>query len=121
MSWVSSSGFKARELADSLMRRVSLPDVHNLCSTALRLAGLNERSVAAIADTVRDAERDGCKSHGLFRLKGFCDGIRSGKCDPVALPIIVKDAPGAVTVDAQRGFSSLAFRVSAPPCFRQPC
>ncbi len=85
--------------------------MHNLCSTALRLAGLNGRSVAAIADTVRDAERDGCKSHGLFRLKGFCDGIRSGKCDPVALPIIIKDAPGAVTVDAQRGFSSLAFRV----------
>ena len=40
----------------------------------------------AVADTVTAAERDECKSHGLFRVPGYVASIRSGKVNATAEP-----------------------------------
>ena len=68
-----------------------------------------EDSVQAIAKNITNAERDGCKSHGIFRLPGFCEGIRNGKVARTAVPAVENRGPGAINVDAKGGFSSLAF------------
>ena len=56
----------------SIMAKVclSLRAVRSAAFDKLRGAGLNAASATAIADTIAAAERDGCKSHGLFRLPG---------------------------------------------------
>ena len=87
--------------------RLSLEDVHRLCTETLTAAGLHEASTRATADTITAAERDGCKSHGLFRLPHIFDGIRLGKVHTTSVPVVHDTAPGALRVDAQCGLSSL--------------
>ena len=63
---------------------------------------------AATARTITAAERDGCKSHGLFRLPGYCNALRTGKADREARPEIVDASISAVRVDAARGLAPYA-------------
>lgn len=93
------------------LSRVSLSDVHGLCTRALTASGLYAESVEAIARTISSAERDGCQSHGLFRLPGYCNALRAGKCSPDARPIVQQAAPAIVRVDACRGPAPYALEV----------
>ncbi|MEX2518557.1 MAG: Ldh family oxidoreductase, partial [Paracoccaceae bacterium] len=69
--------------------RLTLDEVMNLALAALRAAGADEPNAAAIARTMWRAERDGAKSHGLFRTAGYVSAIRSGKANGRAAPRIV--------------------------------
>ena len=60
------------------------------------------------------AERDGCKSHGLFRLKGWCASVASGKISKADMPAVHDVAPSVVKVDARRSVAPLALRVGLP-------
>jgi delta1-piperideine-2-carboxylate reductase len=87
-----------------------------LCLAALtspRIA-LNMPSALAITKVVLSAESDGAKSHGLFRLPGYCAGILHGKVNPNLEPIITDVSPGAVVCDAQHGYAPLAFERALP-------
>ena len=99
-----------------MQKRLPLSEVHALCVRALDRTGLFPASCTAIADVIRDAERDGCKSHGLFRLPGFCAAVRMGKVDPLAEPVVTSGAAASsiVHVDAARGFAPLAFQRGLP-------
>ena len=50
---------------------LTLDEVHQLVFDALRVNGCNSENAAAVADTIRAAERDNCASHGIFRLPGY--------------------------------------------------
>ncbi len=52
------------------MPTVSLREVERRAAAALRNAGCDEPNAVAVADVIARAERDGCASHGLFRLPG---------------------------------------------------
>ena len=93
------------------LSRVSLAEVHSLCTRALASSGLYAESVEAIARTITSAERDGCQSHGLFRLPGYCNALRGGKCDPTARPVVHDAAQAIVRVDAARGLAPYALEV----------
>ena len=94
--------------------RLTLAEVNQLVRSTLAVAGLHEASRVAMADTITAAERDGCKSHGLFRLPHIFDGIKLGKVDTDSEPVVHDTAPGAVLVDAKRGMSPLAFKAGFP-------
>ena len=79
-----------------------------------RVAGLREDSCYALARTITACERDGCKSHGLFRLPQWIRGIHNGKADSKAEPLVTDTAGSVVSVDAQRGFSPLAIERGLP-------
>jgi len=76
--------------------------------------GASGDNAEAIADTITAAERDDCKSHGLFRLPGYCAGLRNGRIDGRAVPAVHDLAPAVVQVDAKGGFAPLALRVGRP-------
>ena len=63
---------------------------------------------AATARTIAAAERDGCKSHGLFRLPGYCNALRAGKADRDARPVLLEASPAVVRVDAANGLAPYA-------------
>jgi LDH2 family malate/lactate/ureidoglycolate dehydrogenase len=94
--------------------RLTLDEVHDLAVSTLTALGASDDSAGAIADTITAAERDECKSHGLFRLPGYSVALRNGRIDGKAVPETRDLAPAVVQVDAKGGFAPLALRVGRP-------
>ena len=94
---------------------MSLDEVHRSTTSACRAHGFSDDQARAIADTVTAAERDDCKSHGLFRVPGYIASARSGKATPDAVPEIRELAPGVLGVDGKHGYSPLALEVARAP------
>ena len=87
--------------------RLSLDEVRTLATESLVHHGASIEQAQAVAETITSAERDGCKSHGLFRLPGYIGSLKSGKITGDAVPVVSELAPAVVKVDAANGFSSL--------------
>eukprot|EP00536_Pseudo-nitzschia_multiseries_P005955 jgi/Psemu1/254944/estExt_Genewise1Plus.C_1210089 len=86
-------------------QHLSLSEVEYICRDALSTSGLNPVATAAITDVVTAGERDGCHSHGLFRVPGYCQALLSGRVDGSILPKVHDAAPGVVRVDAGGGYA----------------
>ena len=93
--------------------RIALEEVTALASNALLANGMSAEQSRAIADNVTRAERDECKSHGLFRIAWYVGGVRSATIVPDAVPVLGELAPAVVKVDAGGGFAPLAQEVGA--------
>jgi len=92
------------------LTRLTLEQVHALAFQVLRAQRVSDPQSRAIADTITAAERDDCKSHGLFRLPGYVNSVQSGKVTPDAVPQVHELAPAVVQVDGQNGFAPLALQ-----------
>ncbi|MDQ0513391.1 Ldh family oxidoreductase [Ancylobacter amanitiformis] len=97
---------------------LSLDDAGALCRRVLAGVGLSAAHADAVAEVIMAAERDECRSHGLYRLLGCVHTVRSGKVNLDARPTVTKSAPAIVTVDADFGFSSLALKTGLPLAMR---
>ena len=97
------------------LARLTLDQVHALTLQVLHAHGVSADQALAIANTITAAERDDCKSHGLFRLPGYVSSVRSGKVTPDAVPQLHDLAPAIVQVDGQNGFAPLALRLGCMP------
>ena len=95
--------------------RMTLDEVHALATDAFLANGGSPAQSRAVADTVTAAERDECRSHGLFRVPGYVASIRSGKVNAAAEPKAKRLAPGVVKVDGCNGFAPLALEVGREP------
>lgn len=96
------------------LQYIPLEDAQRLAIDLLLAAGLSEGHAEAIAKSVVSAQRDECYSHGLWRLLGCVATVRKGKVDPKAVPTVDASAPGIVKVDANFGYSLLAFQEGLP-------
>jgi delta1-piperideine-2-carboxylate reductase len=96
------------------MQRLTLEQAEQLAQAILRRHGFSAAYVRAIAATVLAGERDGCASHGLWRLLGIIKTLKAGKVEPRAEPQVIDQAPGLVRVEAHGGFSQLAFAAGLP-------
>jgi LDH2 family malate/lactate/ureidoglycolate dehydrogenase len=79
-----------------------------------RKAGLSEAQAEAVARIIVAGERDGCRSHGIYRIEGCLRSLRAGKVKPDAEPKVVVDGSALVRVDAGHGFAPLAFEAGLP-------
>ena len=95
--------------------RMSLDEVHALASEIFLAHGGSPEQTRAVADTVTAAERDECRSHGLFRVPGYVASIRSGKVNAAAKPKVDRLAPAVVRVDGAHGFAPLALEIGRGP------
>jgi delta1-piperideine-2-carboxylate reductase len=94
------------------MTRLTLDEVRRLAAACLERSGADADNAAAVADIVWAAERDGCASHGLFRIPGYCASLKSGKVDGTARPKPATLAPGVLRIDNGGGFAPLAVRLA---------
>jgi LDH2 family malate/lactate/ureidoglycolate dehydrogenase len=92
---------------------LSLDEVHALALQVLTHHGLSKAHTAAIARVIVAGERDECHSHGVFRLLMCTRSLREGKVSCHAEPVVSQRSPAVVAVDAQFGFSPLAFEVGS--------
>lgn len=90
---------------ESLLRAVS---------DALIANGFSPRVGAPIARSMAGCERDGTLSHGLLRLPGFVEAVRTGWADGVTLPETVSRSASMRVVDARNGFTHLALDEARP-------
>lgn len=99
----------------SEIRRIDHGGLLTLIVRALAANGFDERIARPIARTIADCERDGVASHGLLRLPGFVESVRSGWADGRVLPDVVSESPSMRVVDARNGFTHLALDESRAP------
>lgn len=94
--------------------RLSLDEVRSLATRGLTRSGISDANAAVIADVMTTAERDGCESHGLFRMPGYCACVLAGRTDGRAMPTLHDDAPGLLRADAHHGFAAPAMAAGRP-------
>ncbi|RWN19251.1 MAG: Ldh family oxidoreductase [Mesorhizobium sp.] len=94
---------------------ITIDALHERVDAIFRKAGLNPIQASAITRVIVAAERDACKSHGIYRIEGALRTIKVGKVKPDALPeLLPQDAPALVKVDAKHGFANPAFELGLP-------
>ena len=91
---------------------IALLDAEALASAALRQAGLEDNAAQIVARTFTYAERDGIASHGLARIPGLCETIRSGRVAANAKIKVTRPLSGLIRADADGGFPQPAFEAA---------
>jgi LDH2 family malate/lactate/ureidoglycolate dehydrogenase len=101
------------------MIRLSPEELGDLSKKILDRHGFSAGHAQAVTDTVVAGERDGCHSHGMYRLLGCIETLKAGKVIPDAEPEVFDQTPSIVRVDACGGFSPLAFQAGLPVLVRK--
>jgi delta1-piperideine-2-carboxylate reductase len=86
-------------------------DIQQLVEDCLQANGCNAENAASVGRTIAAAERDGCASHGLFRMPGYIASLRSGKVNGRAQPTVTRLSPSVVKVDGDHGYAPLALEL----------
>ncbi len=95
--------------------RLDLATIESLACDALLAKGFSHGQASAIASNVTAAERDGCLSHGLFRIPFYVAASGNADCDPTAEPVLFQPDGAVVHVDAGHGFCPHALDVGLEP------
>ena len=77
-------------------------------------AGFSNQQAQSLARVIVAGERDGCKSHGIYRIEGCLRTLKAGKVAAGAVPNVLQDDSAIVRVDAQGGFANAAFDAGLP-------
>lgn len=93
---------------------LTLAEADALARRVLVARGLAADHAAAVARTMVAGERDGCASHGLYRLLVAAASIERGVVTPDAVPVVSEPAAALVRVDGGGGFAQLPFERGLP-------
>ena len=99
-------------MSDSIV--LTLAEADSLAREVLEAWGLASDHAAAVAATMVAGERDGCTSHGLYRLLVAAASVEKGVVTPDAVPEVSEPAPALVRVDGKGGFAQLPFAKGLP-------
>ncbi len=95
--------------------RLTIEDLHARVVAILTKAGLNRVQAEALGSVIVAGERDGAKSHGIYRIEGVLRTVKAGKVVPDAVPQLLPDDGTAILrVDARGGFANPAFELGLP-------
>jgi (2R)-3-sulfolactate dehydrogenase (NADP+) len=97
-----------------MAKRMSLDAVEALALRQLRAAGASDMQAGPVARSIRLAERDGVRSHGLTYLPVYAEHLACGKVDGRAVPELSQSRSAAVLVDARHGFAHPAIDAGLP-------
>ena len=94
---------------------LSYDELHALLTGVLQAGGYSTAHAAAIAHTMSKAERDQCRSHGIYRLAGVLKSRRAGLATGEKAPVISDAADRPITkIDAGGEFAPLASAQGLP-------
>lgn len=89
----------------SQTRTLPVAELEVLIARALVAADTAPANAASVARALTQAEVDGQKGHGLWRVPSYAGQSLSGKVDGHALPLATHPRSASVLVDARRGFA----------------
>lgn len=87
---------------------VSIERLTALVTAVFTTRGMTEANARTMAGTVVAAERDGTRSHGIQRMRGYVDSIECGWINVHADPRVRRTATSMLSVDADNGFAQIA-------------
>lgn len=93
---------------------LSEKEAYKLSYDVLLCQGFSTDYSQAISETVVAGQRDGCESHGLYRLISCINTLASGGVVPDAKPQLESSSGSIIKVNANGGFSQLAFSLGLP-------
>lgn len=85
--------------------RIRYDELVAVLATIFRRHGCADHVAQLLADNMASAERDGAKSHGIFRMPGNLGSLDSGWVDGKAEFVIEDVAPGMLRADGRNGFT----------------
>ena len=98
----------------SQTQAMSLDQIYQLAFDKLTSAGADEYNASILASVLKNAERDGSHSHGLFRLPAYVTGLKSGKIKGDARPDVSEVTSSFIRVDGNGGLAPSAHDVAIP-------
>tara|TARA_Y100001970_G_scaffold105050_1_gene131522 strand:+ start:16783 stop:17784 length:1002 start_codon:yes stop_codon:yes gene_type:complete len=93
---------------------LKLDEIYDLAKKSLLYNGCDEQNSEAVAITVKNAERDGSVSHGLFRIPGYIASLKSKKVNGKAIPKIILKSNSIIKVDGDYGFAPISINFGIP-------
>ena len=84
---------------------LSLDDVEDLSCDRLLMTGASQAAARSVARSIRAAERDAIRSHGLMYLPVYVEHLLCGKVLGQAVPTVLQPRASAIVVDAANGFA----------------
>ncbi len=87
---------------------VSMDTLAGLVAAAFANRGMAEDDARTMAGVVVAAERDGTRSHGIQRMRGYVESMESGWVDARAEPHIWRSTTAMLSADAGNGFAQIA-------------
>lgn len=93
-------------------RRMPFADLANCLSGIFETHGCAPGVARILANNCASAERDGAKSHGLFRMPGYVATLKSGWVDGRAVPVVEDAAASVLRIDARNGFTQPALEAA---------
>jgi delta1-piperideine-2-carboxylate reductase len=97
-----------------VQRVVSIETLTSLVSAVFTARGMSGGDARIMAHVVVAAERDGTRSHGIQRIRGYVDSIECGWIDPRAEPQVRRGATATLTADGRNGFAQIALGRARP-------
>lgn len=97
-----------------MSRIMSVDDLDAYIREIFERAGMNDIQAAAVARVIAYGERDGSKSHGIYRIEGVLRTMKAGKVDGQAIPRLEPSTDAIVRINAASGFSNAAFELGLP-------
>lgn len=95
-------------MAENLVRLAREP-LLELAMRALQACGASVDQANSLARAAVDADAHGHHGQGIDHLDPYCDGLRQGRLDGQAVPVVTLSTPVIIQVDAHQGTAHLAF------------
>ena len=93
---------------------LTLDEVFELANKTLLANGCDEETADTLSTLIKNAERDGSLSHGLFRLPAYVSGLKSGKINGKARPVISKLTASVVKADGKNSLAPMVLKYGIP-------
>ena len=77
---------------------LTLDEIFDLAKKTLLANGCDDETASILSNLIRNAERDGSLSHGLFRLPAYVSGLKSGKINGKGKPEVQKVSTSVIKV-----------------------
>ena len=90
---------------------LSVREINNLVKETLINGGSCIEQAEAVAETISRAEQDGSVSHGLFRLPGYFNSLKSGKVNLNPNPSLHKVSKAVLKCNGDRSFAPLIHKL----------
>ena len=93
---------------------LTLDEIFDLAKKTLIANGCNDETASILSELIKNAERDGSLSHGLFRLPAYVSGLKSGKINGKGTPEVKRISPSVVKVEGNNCLAPIVLNQGLP-------
>ena len=93
---------------------LTLDEIFDLAKKTLLANGCDDETASILSDLIRNAERDGSVSHGLFRLPAYISGLKSGKINGKGKPEVKRISPSVIKVQGNNSLAPVVLSKGLP-------